>query len=124
MMKTTLLLFACILVTALLAAGCTSIPGAGISPTASPTGTFPVTTTLTCGFTSCTGLNLACSWNPPEACPALYQLGDKCRQYAFCNDTGGSCSLVTTPEFTSCKACIEKCGGADPAEIFSCEEKC
>jgi hypothetical protein len=31
---------------------------------------------------------------------------------------------VTTPQYDSCKACIQKCGGADPAEIFTCEEKC
>jgi len=89
----------------------------------------PVVTTITvspsaCGFTNCHGLNLACGPNPPEVCTAIYQIGDKCRQYAYCSTTGGTCRLVTTPQFNACRTCIEKCGGADPAEILSCEEKC
>jgi len=82
----------------------------------------------TCGFTTCHGLDLACGNHAPEACTMLYQLGDKCRQYADCvSGSGGTCSLVTGPRFASCKACVEKCGrsdGSDPQQAFACEEKC
>jgi hypothetical protein len=112
------------IVLVILVAGCISpLPGGQVPPVS------PVVTTITvspsaCGITSCHGLNLACGPNPPEVCTAIYQIGDKCRQYAYCSTTGGTCSLVTTPQFNACKTCIEKCGGADPAEILSCEEKC
>jgi len=123
MKKLLLLLTICIAVLTVLVAGCTSPQNDDLVPPV-----FPVVTTVTpsstCGFTSCHGLNLACGPNPPEICTAVYQVGDKCRQYAYCSNTGGTCSLVTTPRFSSCRSCIEKCGGGDPAEILSCEEKC
>jgi hypothetical protein len=56
-----------------------------------------------------------------------YRLGDKCRQYAQCSTTGGSCTLVTSPQFTACKSCIENCEKSvlnDPQGAFACEEKC
>lgn len=102
-----------------LIAGCTSSPTQG--------GTVPTVTgnfAAACGFTTCHGLDLACGPNPPQVCTQEYQLGDKCRQFATCSNANGSCHLVTTPQYDSCKACIQKCGGADPAEIFTCEEKC
>ena len=84
----------------------------------------PVPTFSTiCEFTSCHGLDLVCGPNPPQTCPAIYQLGDKCRQYAFCSMAGGTCRLVTNPQFEVCKSCIDNCGG-DQAEILTCEEKC
>ena len=106
--------------------GCTSFPQGGAVPTATPTiaTTPPPTLSSTCGFTGCHGLDLACGPNPPQVCTAIYQLGDKCRQYAYCSTTNDTCRLVTTRQFDTCKTCIGKCGGADPAEIFSCEEKC
>ncbi|HXX55862.1 MAG TPA: hypothetical protein VEI81_07185 [Methanoregula sp.] len=109
-----------------LAAGCASSsrgegpPGAPASP---PETGLPAVTSP-CGFASCHGLDLSCSTNPPQACPADYELGDKCRQYASCSSAGGTCQLLTTPQFDACKSCVERCGGADPAEILSCEEKC
>ena len=106
---------------ALLAAGCTAPLQGGATP--SVVTTTPVAS-LSCGFTSCHGLDLACGRAPPQVCTALYQLGDKCRQYAYCSDAGGSCTIVRTAAFDTCKSCIEKCGGADAAEIFTCEEKC
>ena len=110
----------------MLIAGCTSFPQGGAVPTATPTiaTTPPPTLSSTCGFTSCHGLDLACGPNPPQVCTAIYQLGDKCRQYAYCSTTNDTCRLVTTRQFETCKTCIGKCGGADPAEILSCEEKC
>lgn len=107
----------------LLVAGCTA-PSQGSE---TPGNTTPVPTSVSlsgCGFTSCHGLDLACGSNPPQVCTAMYQLGDKCRQYAYCSNAGNSCTLVTTPEYDKCKSCIEHCGGADTNEIFLCEENC
>ena len=79
-------------VLALFIAGCiSSQPGSPVPPV-SLTGETPVVETTPaptlspiCEFTSCHGLNLNCGPNPPQACTADYQLGDKCRQYAFCS---------------------------------------
>ncbi|MEN6610722.1 MAG: hypothetical protein ABFC24_07760 [Methanoregulaceae archaeon] len=112
-----------ILFLALLTAGCTSQSQSGGAPTNATT--IPTQAAVSvCGFTSCHGLDLACGSNPPQVCTAMYQLGDKCRQYAYCSNTGGSCMLVTTTEYEKCKSCIEHCGGADTNEIFLCEETC
>jgi hypothetical protein len=106
---------------ALLAAGCTA-PSQG--------GAAPVVVTTTpgaspgCGFTTCHGLDLACGRDPPQVCTADYQLGDKCHQYAYCSQVGDTCSLITNPQFDTCKRCVELCGGADSSEILLCEEKC
>jgi hypothetical protein len=103
---------------ALLAAGCTAPAQGGTAP--------PVVTDLSpagCGFTSCHGLDLACG-QPPQACTATYQLGDRCRQYAYCTNANGSCTLVRTAAFDTCKSCMDRCGGADSTEILTCEEKC
>jgi hypothetical protein len=116
------ILVLCLVPFAAVLAGCTSSPPA--VPPVSPVVTPPPTVSTSCGFSSCHGVDLACSTNPPQACTMEYQLGDKCRQYASCNSTGGTCTLVTTARFDSCKACIKQCGGADPAEAFTCEEKC
>jgi hypothetical protein len=107
-----------------LISGCTSPQQGSAVPPVSPAVTATPAALSTCGFTSCHGLSLACGPNPPQVCTAIYEIGDKCRQYAYCSNAGGTCSLVTTPQFDNCKSCIEKCGGGDPAEIFSCEEKC
>jgi len=132
-MKYPVLLFsACIAVLAvtLLVAGCTTASygsNTNVPPVASPVSTGnPVGTT--CGFTSCHGLDLACGTHAPEACTMLYQMGDKCRQYAQCTSgSDGSCSLVTDPKFASCKACVEQCAakaGSDGISAFDCETKC
>jgi len=113
-----------IVVLTMLIAGCVTPLTSGPVPPVSPVVTTITVSPSACGFTSCHGLNLACGTNPPEVCTAIYQIGDKCRQYAYCSANGSTCSLVTTPEFTACKDCIEKCGGADAAEILTCEEKC
>lgn len=111
-------------VVALLTAGCTSPPQGNPAPPASPAVASTPVLPSACGFTSCHGLNLACGTNPPRVCPADYEIGDKCRQYAVCSSAGGACTLVTTPQFESCRSCVQRCGGGDPAEILSCEEKC
>jgi len=114
----------CMAFLAVLVAGCTSPPPEGpVLPVPSTITTTPVASS-TCGFTNCHGLDVACGPNPPQICPLYYQIGDKCRQYALCSDAGGTCRLVTTRQFDTCKSCVEKCGGADQAELFLCEEKC
>jgi len=131
-MKTSFIIPAmCMAILALLVAGCVSSPPGGAVPPATPTGETPVAETTpaptlspVCEFTSCHGLDLQCGPNPPQACIAVYQLGDKCRQYAFCSKANTTCQLVTTPQFDTCRRCIGKCGGADAAEILLCEEKC
>ncbi len=115
----------------LLVTGCVSSPPGVAVPSVTPTGETPVAETTpaptlspVCEFTSCHGLDLRCGPNPPQACTAVYQLGDKCRQYAFCSKDNNTCQLVTTTQFDTCRSCIGKCGGADTAEILLCEEKC
>jgi len=113
------------LVLAVLAVGCTGTPGGTtVSPAPTANGGPGGLTGNSCGFTSCHGADLACGPNPPQVCTAMYTLGDKCRQYASCDSSGGGCRLVTTQQYDSCLACIRKCGGADATEIFTCEEKC
>jgi len=121
-----------LLVAALIAAGCTASPGANPAPlpTATPAPTpVPVETPAqgACGLTTCHGLDLACGMNAPEICTMEYRIGDKCRQYASCDTSGGSCTLVTGPKFIACKTCVEQCqfaAGPDGLAAFSCEEKC
>ena len=64
----------------------------------------------------------------PEVCTAVYQLGDKCRQFANCTiDSKGTCRMVTIPEFDACKSCVLIClneSRNDPSKSFACEEKC
>jgi hypothetical protein len=117
---------------ALFAAGCTLTPGGNVSPTPVPT---PVPTPApadtpalsTCGFTSCHGLDLACGMDAPQMCTMEYRIGDKCRQYAHCDTSGGRCTLAFEPKFTACKACADKCqvqAGPDGLAAMTCEEKC
>jgi hypothetical protein len=112
---------ACTAILTLIVAGCISPAPGGAAP---PVATMTTPALSTCGFTSCHRLDLACGSRSPEVCTALYQLGDKCRQYAYCSTSGGTCTLVRTPAFDACRSCIEQCGGADATEIFTCEEKC
>lgn len=119
-----------ILIGAVLIAGCTTGSPGGNSVTT------PVTATITpgnpdmpdCGLTPCHGLDLTCGPDIPEVCTAVYQLGDKCRQYAHCTiDSNGTCQLVTNPEFDACKSCVQAClseSRDDPSKSFACEEKC
>ena len=87
----------------------------------------PVLPQQKCGIENCHGLDLTCGPNVPEACTAIYQLGDRCRQYAECRIVEGECTLVTSKAFDSCKACIENCSAKypeDPVNLFQCESNC
>jgi len=119
-----------LLVAALFAvAGCTAQhpppPPAPTPPVTLPPVSLPAATpSAACGFTSCHGLDLACTASPPQVCTQEYQVGDKCRKYARC-DAG--CSLVTDPQFASCKACAQQCeikAAGDPIAATNCEEQC
>jgi hypothetical protein len=121
-----------LLAAALCAAGCTLPSGGQVTPSTVPTAIptpVPVETTgqSACGFTTCHGLDLACGMDAPQVCTMEYRIGDRCRQHASCDSRGGSCTLVTGPEFTACRSCVEKCqaaAGPDNLAAFSCEEKC
>jgi hypothetical protein len=125
-------LFGVLLVALLMSAGCTLIPGGKVTPTPEPA---PLPTPVPaetpapsgCGFTTCHGLDLACGTDAPQVCTMEYRIGDKCRQYARCDTTGGGCTLVKEPKFTACRSCVEQCqiaAGPDNLAAFSCEEKC
>ena len=129
---------ALLLASSLILAGCTS-PGGNtpVAPTSVPASVPPTPGNIppakpspglsSCGITTCHGLDLACGPNAPEICTMEYQLGDKCRQFASCDTSGGGCTLVTGPKFIACKTCVEQCqfaAGPDGLAAFSCEEKC
>jgi hypothetical protein len=137
-MKNQVLMYSiCIVVLSavLFTSGCTSLfPGdAKTTPTPLPP-TVPTAVSSgtpapsTCGFTTCHGSDLACGPNAPQICTEEYRIGDKCREYASCDTSGGSCTLVTNnPQYTTCKTCAEHCAiqaGADSLAAVSCEEKC
>jgi hypothetical protein len=118
-----------LLAAGVLVAGCISASsGTKIVPPVSPSTTATGSPGVTsCGFTTCHGLDLACGANAPEVCTMEYRLGDKCRQYARCDSSSGSCRLVTDEKFDTCKSCVELCAAretADPAAAFDCEAKC
>jgi len=80
-----------------------------------------------CGIENCHGFDITCGANIPERCTALYQFGDRCRQFASCGIIDGSCELVKNAEFDECKSCVEKCSEDfkdDVIQKFSCESKC
>jgi hypothetical protein len=117
-----------IIIVTLLVSGCTTV-----FPDGKP-GTTTVTATITpgnppdCGLTPCHGLDLTCGPDIPEVCTAVYQLGDKCRQFTSCTtDSNGTCRMETKPEFDTCRTCVQTClneSRNDPSKSFACEEKC
>ncbi len=118
------------LVVVLLTAGCTLSSGGDVPPSPVPATTpLPPSTPAPapCGFTTCHGTDLACGMDAPEVCTMEYRIGDRCREYARCDTSGGSCRLVTDPKFTACKACAERCqiqAGPNSQLALTCEEKC
>ncbi len=83
--------------------------------------------TQTCGIENCHGLDIVCGNNPAQMCTEMYQLGDKCRQYAECGLVGGHCTQVENKTFTACKSCVQTCETKypnDPENASSCESAC
>jgi len=121
-----------VLLAVLFAAGCTLSSGGSVTPAPVPT-TVPATSPpdtplpLICGFTTCHGLNLACGTIVPQVCTMEYRIGDRCRDFARCDTSGGTCALVISPKYTACKACAERCqiqAGPNSMAALTCEEKC
>ncbi|MCX6800926.1 MAG: hypothetical protein NTZ73_01945 [Candidatus Diapherotrites archaeon] len=84
-----------------------------------------------CGITNCHGLDVTCGFvTKPQACTAVYELGDRCRKYASCGTINGECLHKLEKKFEQCKSCVEKCKdefGNDPGNyinLFKCEAKC
>ncbi len=80
-----------------------------------------------CSLENCHGLNIVCGSNPPDVCTEIYEIGDKCLQYAKCGVQDGKCQQIQNSQFTQCKSCVQKCIDAnenDNMKLFECESKC
>ena len=82
---------------------------------------------LLCGVEQCHGMELTCGKNVPDACTALYQAGDFCRQYfAGCEAVNGICmkkvNASADSQFSVCKTCISDC--TNSPEAIDCDSKC
>ncbi|MBU1164183.1 hypothetical protein KKA15_01300 [Patescibacteria group bacterium] len=78
-----------------------------------------------CAIENCHGLDIVCGPNPPDACTAVYKLGDFCRQFAQCEIVGSECEFAESHMFMGCKSCVEKCEQeADGQKAFECEDTC
>jgi hypothetical protein len=81
-----------------------------------------------CRMLNCHGLEITCGFMAgPQACDAMYSVGDNCRQFASCKDINGQCIVQKTADFDTCKACAEKCehdNKDDPTRLFDCEGRC
>jgi hypothetical protein len=80
-----------------------------------------------CEIENCHGLDIVCGKNPAQMCTEMYQLGDKCRQFAQCSQVNGKCQQIENPKFSVCKSCAQKCEkdfSNDPDKAFMCESKC
>jgi hypothetical protein len=79
-----------------------------------------------CGVANCHGLDIECG-EPVQMCTAMYQLGDKCREFAKCGKVNGKCQQIENSEFTSCKSCALKCEKDfpnDAEKALDCESMC
>lgn len=86
-----------------------------------------ITPSVRCELETCHGLNLVCGSNPPQVCTEMYEIGDKCHQYAQCEVREGECTFVDNLKFSQCKQCVESCVAEfknDPAGLFDCESNC
>jgi hypothetical protein len=89
----------------------------------------PITCTPgACALETCHGFNnISCGSNPPDVCTEIYEVGDKCLQYAKCGVKNGKCQQMQNPQFTECKSCVQKCletNKNDNSLLFECESKC
>jgi len=80
-----------------------------------------------CGIQNCHGMVISCGPKVVEMCTMEYQMGDKCRNLATCQNINGSCSVVKQEGYSKCVSCVEECNrtaGADPVKAFECESRC
>lgn len=80
-----------------------------------------------CRVQNCHGLDIVCGFGGEAMCTMMYQLGDKCRQYASCEKVDGTCRQKANPKFDTCKACVQNCEKKypdDPSQAFTCEASC
>lgn len=80
-----------------------------------------------CGIENCHGLDIVCGPNPAEMCTAMYQFGDRCRQYAKCGLINGKCQEIQNSKFNECKTCVKKCEDQyknNDDQMWMCEIKC
>jgi len=81
-----------------------------------------------CDLQTCHGFNnISCGSNPPDVCTEMYEVGDKCLQYAKCGVQNGKCQQIQNSQFTECKSCVQKCidtNKNDNSKLVECENKC
>lgn len=80
-----------------------------------------------CGIQNCHGMEISCGPDVVEMCTMDYQLGDKCRSLASCQNINGSCTVIKQEGYTKCVSCVEECNrtaGNDPVKAFDCESRC
>jgi len=79
-----------------------------------------------CGIENCHGLDIKCGSNIAEICTEIYEIGDRCRQYAICELVNGECKLIENTHFKECKTCVQNCIDKfkNAPEQFSCESNC
>lgn len=81
-----------------------------------------------CGVSSCHGIDIICEKTQPiEVCTDLYALGDRCRQYAECEEINGNCQQKKNQKFETCVSCVKECENenfSDPMKLFECESQC
>ena len=95
------------------------------SPEGPDSGLPPVT--AECGIENCHGMDIVCGPKPAEVCDMMYQLGDKCRQFAQCGVVDGVCQKIDNPGFATCKMCVENCEILHPDapdQALACESAC
>ncbi len=80
-----------------------------------------------CEIENCHGLEIECGPDITEFCTEVYQLGDKCRNFASCEIINGECQLAENQQFEECKSCVEDCLQQFPDDgdkAFECESNC
>ena len=80
-----------------------------------------------CALETCHGMDIQCGANPPDVCTDVYELGDRCLQYAKCGMVNGSCQQIPDTQFSSCRSCVQDCSNGfknDRQGLFNCESKC
>ena len=80
-----------------------------------------------CVMLTCHGLDISCGQTIEDiVCTAVYEAGDRCRQFAACEIVDGSCQPKLSPKFLECKQCVEECNvyQGDHIKYFECENKC